>query len=321
MTRLLVFSDIHGAIPAVHALVESESRDFDGVIVAGDIGDPAADFFRALEPLGCPVFYVYGNWDHKLEYNHVFNDRAIHLHGVVGSIQELQIVGFSGCDIQWGENPKWLTLRDEVETAHSAVLGRLSEARAADERCRRRINDACNVEACDIENRTRDKRRRSYKARLNAVERKRYRLRILKCCSEQRIRESRKFEQYVAAIRDALREVAASNRAEVIDRIRKNCDPKRTILVSHERLYRLPDDIPGLGIHLFGHRHGFKVTAQHGTVFVNVSTLDPHERFSPQYGVLEWTAESGFRVTEKSLPGSENLWSQCANFGSSPKLP
>ena len=49
MTRLLVFSDIHGAIPAVEALVAAEGRDFDGAIVAGDIGDPAEAFFRALE--------------------------------------------------------------------------------------------------------------------------------------------------------------------------------------------------------------------------------------------------------------------------------
>jgi predicted phosphodiesterase len=56
MTRILVFSDIHGAVPALEALAEIERSNFDAVVVAGDIGPRPTGFFRALEPLGCPVF-------------------------------------------------------------------------------------------------------------------------------------------------------------------------------------------------------------------------------------------------------------------------
>lgn len=51
-------------------------------------------------------------------------------------------------------------------------------------------------------------------------------------------------------------------------------DPKRLVLVTHERQYRLHEDMPGCFLHLFGHRHGFKRTSSHNSHFVNVSALD-----------------------------------------------
>ena len=80
MTRLLVLSDIHGCVPAVEAVVAIErGGGFDAAVVAGDIGPNPDDFFRALAPLGCPVLYVYGNWDHELAYDRQFGAHAVHL--------------------------------------------------------------------------------------------------------------------------------------------------------------------------------------------------------------------------------------------------
>ncbi len=314
MTRLLVFSDIHGAIPAVEALVAAEGRDFDGAIVAGDIGDPAEAFFRALELIGCPVFYVYGNWDHGLEYDRVFNDRAAHLHGTIAAVGDLQLVGFSGCEIQWGKNPTWIALRCEVDHAHRSILEQLADAEAADERHQQRIDEACDAELEAIRGKALDKRRRSYKARLKAVERKRQRLQSRECCREDRVLDSPEYGRYLAAKYEAVRAVASRNRAEVTARIRGACDPARTILVSHERLYRLPEDVPGLGAHFFGHRHGFKVTLQRGTTFVNVSALDPLSFGGAHYGVVEWTESSGFHVTMKKLSRRRALMRSCLYY-------
>ena len=73
MTRLLTFSDIHGSVPAVAALVAIERvNQYDAVVIAGDIGACPEDLFRALEPLQCPLLYVYGNWDYGLGYDHTF---------------------------------------------------------------------------------------------------------------------------------------------------------------------------------------------------------------------------------------------------------
>ena len=45
-------------------------------------------------------------------------------------------------------------------------------------------------------------------------------------------------------------------------------------MVTHERLFGIDRDFPGLSLHLFGHRHGFKMTTHKGTACVNVSALD-----------------------------------------------
>lgn len=50
--------------------------------------------------------------------------------------------------------------------------------------------------------------------------------------------------------------------------------PSRTVVVTHERLYRVEADLAGVPIFLFGHRHGFKSTTFKGARFVNVSVLD-----------------------------------------------
>ena len=48
---------------------------------------------------------------------------------------------------------------------------------------------------------------------------------------------------------------------------------KRTIVVTHERCFRLHEHMPGLAAHLFGHRHGFQVSRRNGTTFVNASDV------------------------------------------------
>jgi len=53
-----------------------------------------------------------------------------------------------------------------------------------------------------------------------------------------------------------------------------NAEPNRTVLVSHERLFGIDRNFPDLSLHLFGHRHGFRMTSHRGTAFVNVSALD-----------------------------------------------
>jgi len=276
MTRILVFSDIHGAVPAVEALTETERSNFDAVVIAGDIGPRPTAFFRALEPLGCPVFYVYGNWDGHLSYDYVFNKRFVHLHGVIASVGPLQLAGFSGCCSQWGQNPQWRALLDDVEHEHRPVMERLKAAQAANSVVRSGTDSRAD-----------------------------------------RVRKTRGFGKYAAAWRTAWQEASARNRVEVVERLDKSeCDPKHFVFVSHEWLYRLPEDVPGLGAHLFGHRHGFKVSKQRGTTFVNVSALDPWATRGAQYGVIEWTALSGFKVLERNLPRTQGLRLQCLEYKS-----
>lgn len=312
MTRILAFSDIHGAVPAVRTLVDVEAGSFDAVVVAGDIGPCPAEFFLALEPLGCPVFYIYGNWDNRLEYDRVFSASFSHLHGRVATAGDLSFVGFSGCGANWGRNPHWLELIADVQSSHRGILEELESAKTRDRTLRLQIREACESALCDLASRADDKRRKGYRARVHAIETRWLRQQELQCRNAERIMDSKSYAAYESAHEAALTEVEMRNRAALLRVSREHLlEPARTVVVTHDRLYRLPEDFPGLGAHLFGHRHGFKVTKQRGTIFVNVSTLDPTAQFDAQYAIIEWSENGGYLVTGKHLPRIEQLFDEC----------
>ena len=104
--RLLAISDIHGNRSSVVQLRNKEQNRFDAVIVAGDIGaEKAEEIFDILDTFECPILYVYGNWDSKLDYNKIFSLHAHHLHLQPIKCGCFSFVGFSGCSANWGQNP------------------------------------------------------------------------------------------------------------------------------------------------------------------------------------------------------------------------
>ena len=95
-------------------------------------------------------------------------------------------------------------------------------------------------------------------------------------------------------------------------------DAERIIVVTHERISRFREFFPGVHMHLFGHRHGFKDTIYQGTRFVNVSALDlpfsvyPAGKLTPPlrempnfnygtYTVIEHRNRQGFKVRSVRL--------------------
>jgi predicted phosphodiesterase len=316
VTRLLTFSDIHGAVPAVAALVAIErTNQYDAVVIAGDIGDCPEDLFHALEPLECPLLYVYGNWDYRLEYDHDFGPHCFHLHGRPIQIGDLSFAGFSGCDAQWGKNPHWLQLEAEIRVAHRVACEQQAAAKESDAAHFEALERACAAELADLAHRTKDRRKRSYKARVELVKWKYLCRQQRECQREKDVSDSQDYQTYKQARGAAWAEVSIRNRAEVVEQLLSLEGPgSRKVLVTHERLYRLREVIPGLGAHLFGHRHGFKVTRQKDTTFVNVSCLDALQVLQPQYGIIEWTSSHGFRVTEKQLRRTRSLLERCHRF-------
>jgi len=187
--RLLALSDIHNNLVAVRRLRALEANDFDAIVVAGDLGNAAAtQILELLASFKCPVLYVYGNWDHALDYvSAPFPDFHL-VHQDVVTIGGYHFSGFSGCPTQWGQNP---------------IARKLADAPDARERT----------------------------LQLN---------------------------------REGLRKVLK----------RAGADPRKTIIVTHERLGRLSEVAPHALLHLFGHIHGFADTTIQDTRFVNVSVLD-----------------------------------------------
>ena len=107
-------------------------------------------------------------------------------------------------------------------------------------------------------------------------------------------------------------DIGAANRSEMVKDIRKGgYDPRSTIVVTHDRLYRTNEDMPDVPLFLFGHRHGFYDREFKGSRFVNVSVLDdPVSVAHPDeldkngwdavfnindgnYTILEWSKSAG----------------------------
>jgi len=104
VTRILACSDIHNNINAVRRLRAREANDYDALIVAGDMGsDAAGEIFDILRTFGCPVLYVFGNWDSRLKHDRNFGDSCHHLHLSPYPVGDLAIVGetIDGIDPEW----------------------------------------------------------------------------------------------------------------------------------------------------------------------------------------------------------------------------
>src|SRR5690348_5383987 len=98
--KLLALSDIHNNLPAVRALRAAEKNAYDAIVVAGDIGNRTAEeFFTILDSFGCPVAYVFGNWDDELDYGRTFGTYARPLHLDIVPVEGFALTGFSGLPV------------------------------------------------------------------------------------------------------------------------------------------------------------------------------------------------------------------------------
>ncbi|TAY14013.1 hypothetical protein ELH96_20660 [Rhizobium leguminosarum] len=125
VTRVLACSDIHNNINAVRQLRAREVNDYDAVIVAGDIGSDRPDqVFDILRTFDCPVLYVLGNWDHRLEHRRNFGAQCHHLHLTPYPVGDLSIIGQSidGIDQEWEASSP--AVADDAAIARQAHLAR-----------------------------------------------------------------------------------------------------------------------------------------------------------------------------------------------------
>jgi hypothetical protein len=238
--KLLAFSDIHHNLVAVREMRALEGNSFDAIAVAGDIGgDSAPEFFLILATFECPVLYVYGNWDPQLSYDPCFGPDCHLVQGNVTTIEDFHFTGFSGCPTNWGRNPIAKRLRRQLEQAHKPVIEALARVSSA----------------------------RSSKTNIIGGETARDRI--------EKIKQSRAYRDYLAAFRLCSSETLRLNRESVGRAVRKmKADPRKCIVMSHERFPRLNDQVPGALLHLFGHIHRFSVRDFRGTTYVDVAALD-----------------------------------------------
>ncbi len=146
--RVLGLSDIHGNVRAVEKMRDLERNEFDLLVVAGDIGnDAAATIFEILASFNCPVLYVFGNWDGRLEYDRSFGPTCHHLHMTPYAHDGFVFAGFSGLPVKWGLNPHAVRLRAEVDARHQAVLDELESLKGAPSSDRAKLERSARYKA------------------------------------------------------------------------------------------------------------------------------------------------------------------------------
>ena len=78
-----------------------------------------------------------------------------------------------------------------------------------------------------------------------------------------------------AGIRLAKSSILKLNRESVRKAIgNASVDPRKCVVVTHERLARLSEEIPGTLLHLFGHIHSYSDRIYKGTRYIDVAALD-----------------------------------------------
>jgi hypothetical protein len=259
--RLLAFSDIHHNLAAVRKLRASETNSFDAIVVAGDIGSKSAnDFFRIVTSFECPVLYVYGNWDRELDYGKSYGDICHLIHANVVKVEGIYFTGFSGCPTAWGKNPVARRIFREVAETNRAI-----------------------VEACSET----DKKLSKY-ARGGRVGQARN--------APNKIKRTKAYQRYVAELRLAKGTILRENRDSVVKAVRgASVDPHKCVIVTHERLARLSEQLPGSLLHLYGHVHQYSDQIYRATRYVDVAAMDRPIPVRPRTK-KQWTMEDCLNV-------------------------
>jgi Icc-related predicted phosphoesterase len=100
--------------------------------------------------------------------------------------------------------------------------------------------------------------------------------------SPNKIRRTKAYQKYLAQRQLAKSEVLRLNRQSISDAMREaGADPKKSIIMTHERLSRLSQEFPETLLHIFGHIHKYSDHTFKGTRYINVAALD---RSNPDVG-------------------------------------
>jgi Icc-related predicted phosphoesterase len=119
-----------------------------------------------------------------------------------------------------------------------------------------------------------------------------------------------------AQCRPANRDILKLNREAIQKSLKRAAvDPRKSVIVTHERLARLNEDFAGTLLHLYGHIHRYSDQLYRGTRYIDVATLDRPVPVRPS-GKAKWTMEDCRNVNAGNyvsieISSSQNINSQC----------
>ncbi len=282
MIRILALSDIHSEITAVNLMREQEENNFDAICVAGDIGPRFVDdIFNILTTFSCPVYYIYGNIEHNFDFDREFPNGCIMLHHRVLENNGYYFTGFNGCTQGWGKNPIRKQLYNRVDSRFPDLIRVINSIHKVRDDIYLKANQEYKIALKKLNKKHSNKRSKGYEKGVLSLGKNRYNEYQKFQATDSRIemdhlKETQQYKKYATLTCQATEEFIIQNRTKMFKAIQRTDVPShRLIIMTHERQYRMHEELEGIKCHLFGHHHGFRHTLYKGTNFVNVSALDP----------------------------------------------
>ena len=134
-----------------------------------------------------------------------------------------------------------------------------------------------------------------------------------------RIRRTKAYQKYATQLQSARNEILKLNR-ENLGKVVKNAeiDPRKCVVITHQRLARLSEQVPGALLHLFGHLHAFSEHTFKTTKYVNVAALDRPISVRPR-ALEKWGNEdcrtlNAGNYTTIEINSSQAIQVQCVNL-------
>jgi hypothetical protein len=133
------------------------------------------------------------------------------------------------------------------------------------------------------------------------------------------IRRTRTYQRYARQLQSAGNEALRLNRESLRKAIKKaEIDPRNCVIVTHERLARLSERIPGVLLHLFGHLHTFSDRSFKTTRYVDVAALDRPVSVRPRTGET-WRKQdcrnlNAGNYVKIEISSSHEIKTQCVKF-------
>lgn len=313
MIEILTFSDIHNNISAVQSLRDQETNEYDAIVIAGDIGNYIwPEILAIIDTFECPAYFVYGNWDSRQPYIRQLSSNSILLNHTIEFHKGYYFTGFSGCETHWGMNP---LLAKQIDLLNSIHQNEIAAHKKEQLDAKMRIDNLIKTV-----NSTYLKNRRSIKKAVSKRDTKRFNNEVLelrgwKAIELNKIKSqtidvvaSSGYEKYRQEIYAAHNKTLLLNRDKLFTTIRQSNIPNnRLIIISHDRLTKISEEKIPAALHIFGHRHAYKLTKMGASHYLNTAQLDSsidmesRSRLGGGYCIVKLDGDS-ISVERRTLP-------------------
>jgi len=313
MIKILTFSDIHNNISAVQSLRDQETNEYDAIVIAGDIGNYIwPEILAIIDTFECPAYFVYGNWDSRQPYIRKLSSNGILLNHTVEFHKGYYFTGFSGCETHWGMNP---LLTEQVDFINSTYQDEIEVREKEQVDAKMRIENLIKTVSS-----TYLKNRRSIKKATSKKDTKRFDSEVLELRKWKVIEldkitsqtidavESSGYKKYKGEIYAAHNKTLSLNRNKLFTAIRRSNIPNnRLIIISHDRLTKISEEKIPAALHIFGHRHTYKLTKMGASHYLNTAQLDSsidmesRSRLGGGYCIVKLDGDS-ISVERRTLP-------------------